>query len=90
MITVSGDTAGAAPGEMIECRRVVELVTDYLEGQLDESTRLEFEAHLALCSGCAEYLAQLRATLDAVGQIPLDTLSDRAMEDLIAAFRNVR
>jgi anti-sigma factor RsiW len=83
--------AGAPdPGMTIECREVVELVTDYLEGALDPDTTTELEAHLRLCEGCEEYLAQLRTTLDAVGHIPLDGLSEGAKATLLAAFQDVQ
>ena len=80
---------GVEPGETIRCDEVVELISDYLEGTLDVATHAEFEAHLALCDACAEYLRQMRTTLDAVGSVSLDPLSEQARADLIAAFRNV-
>ena len=42
-------------GAALPCNVLVEIVTDYLEGVLDEATRAEVEAHLALCRGCAEH-----------------------------------
>ena len=76
------------PGMTIRCQEVVELITDYLEGQLDETTRTELEAHLPLCEGCDEYLRQMRATIQALGHVPLDSLSETAQADLLAAFRD--
>ena len=77
------------PGWTIRCDKVVELVTDYLEGQLDEPTRVELEAHLAFCAGCPEYLHQMRVTIHALGHVPLDGLSDPVKKELIRAFRHV-
>ena len=76
------------PGMTIRCQEVVELITNYLEGQLDESTKRELEAHLGLCEGCAEYLRQMRTTIEAIGHVPLDSLSEMAKADLLAAFRD--
>jgi anti-sigma factor RsiW len=76
------------PGMTIRCQEVVELITDYLEGQLDETTRTELEAHLPLCEGCDEYLRQMRTTIQALGHVPLDSLSETAQADLLAAFRD--
>ena len=75
------------PGMTITCQEMVDILSDYLEGSVDEATRQEIEAHLALCPGCAEYLRQMRSTLRTLGHIPLDTLSDAAKQDLTAAFR---
>ena len=76
------------PGMTIRCQEIVELITDYLEGQLDGPTRTELEAHLPLCEGCGEYLRQMRATIQALGHVPLDSLSETAQADLLAAFRD--
>jgi len=79
-----------APGTEIRCQQVVELVTDYLEGALDPAGVTEFEAHLALCPGCAEYLHQMRATVRSVGRVSLAGLSETARAQLLAAFGSVR
>ena len=80
-------TEAGTPGTTITCQEVVELVTDYLEGELDHATREELEAHLALCPHCDRYLEQMRQTIDELGHVPVDTLSERAQADLMAAFR---
>ena len=80
-------TDEVATGTAISCQEVVELVTDYLEGELDDATRTELEAHLALCPGCDAYLVQMKATIDELGHVPVDTLSEQAQNDLVAAFR---
>jgi anti-sigma factor RsiW len=85
------DAAGQPiPGLQIDCIEVVELVTDYLEGALDQATRDEIEAHLVLCAPCQTYLDQMRATIDVVGHVPVQTLTDQAKADLVAAFRDFR
>jgi anti-sigma factor RsiW len=45
------------------CQELVELVTDYFDGALDEATHAEFDAHLAVCPGCVTYLKQMRTTV---------------------------
>ena len=57
--------------EELVCQQVVELVTEYLEGALSRSQRRRFEAHLAGCEHCAEYLAQMRATIRLTGRCGL-------------------
>jgi anti-sigma factor RsiW len=84
---MTDDTGNPVPGMSITCQQVVELVTDYLEGELDEPTRTELEAHLALCPGCDAYLTQMRTTIEELGHVPVETLSEQAQNDLVAAFR---
>lgn len=80
-------TDRSQPGLGIDCADLVELVTDYLEGSVDEPTRREVEAHLALCPGCATYLEQMRETIRTLGHVPVESLSETAKTDLMAAFR---
>jgi anti-sigma factor RsiW len=76
------------PGLLVDCVDVVELVTDYLEGALDPTTSEQVAAHLALCEGCDRYLEQMRATIRALGHVPLETVSDEARSTLLAAFQD--
>lgn len=78
------------PGLAIDCRQVVELVTEYLEGVLPPGLTTEVEAHLALCEGCQVYLEQMRRTIDELGQVPVDSLSPEAQQALVATFRTFR
>lgn len=80
-------TEHVVPGASMSCQELVELVTDYLEGALDERTTTEVEAHLAFCDGCVDYLEQMRETIRALGQLPVDSLSERIQANLLASFR---
>ena len=53
------------------CQQAVELVTGYLEGSLSGRDRRRFEAHLAGCPHCTEYLAQMRETIRLTGRLAL-------------------
>ena len=72
----------------LACRELVELVTDYLEGQLGPLERVRFEEHLTDCSGCRTYLEQMRQTLAALGRLPEESLSPEARDALLEAFRD--
>ena len=72
------------------CQEVVELVTDYLEGALPRAERRRFEAHLADCPHCTEYLAQMRATIRLTGRLDPADLSAEMQEDLGELYRRWR
>jgi anti-sigma factor RsiW len=72
------------------CRQAVSLMTDYLDGALDQRARARLEAHLADCPHCREYLAQIRATIAAAGHVEPDDLSREALDDLVALYRSWR
>jgi anti-sigma factor RsiW len=76
-------------GRDLVCRQAVELMTDYLEGRMSRSGRRRFEAHLARCPNCTEYLAQIRETIRLTGQAaaPAD-LPPQLRDDLIQLYRD--
>jgi anti-sigma factor RsiW len=74
--------------EHIPCIEVVELVSDYLEGELDAGTARRVEHHLSLCPPCVTYVEQVRQTVKLTGELPADALDPRALADLEAAFRD--
>ena len=73
--------------EALNCQELVELVTDYLEGALDERDRRAFDEHLAICEGCQAYLDQLRTTIELIGTLSADDLEPVAEKELLQAFR---
>jgi anti-sigma factor RsiW len=72
----------------MDCNEFVELVTAYLEGQLDPATERRFVEHLAECDGCDRYLDQIRRTVRSLGHLPADGLDPAARDRLLVAFRN--
>ncbi|HEY7595142.1 MAG TPA: zf-HC2 domain-containing protein [Actinophytocola sp.] len=72
------------------CSEFVELVTAYLEGDLDADTEARFVEHMALCDGCERYLDQFRVTIGELGALPAETLSQPARTELLTAFRHWR
>lgn len=74
----------------MECRELVEAITAYLEDTLPEAERRRFDAHLAECPYCAEYLKQMRNTITRLGSLDETTLSRDTREQLLAAFRDWR
>ena len=72
------------------CKELVEAITAYLDGTLPDADRRRFDAHLAECPHCTEYLAQMRRPIARLGTLDETTLSHDAREQLLAAFRDWR
>jgi anti-sigma factor RsiW len=72
------------------CRDVVEVVTDYLEGAMAAEERQRFEAHLAECPFCVEYVEQMRTVGGALRGLSPDELPPERRDALLAAFRDLR
>jgi predicted anti-sigma-YlaC factor YlaD len=86
---MQADSVARPPGGL-SCREMVELVTDYLEGTLARPLDERFEAHLAACPGCGEYLEQMRRTLLLVGSLREESVPAAAWDPLLHAFRTWR
>ena len=71
----------------ITCHQLVELVTEYLEGTMAQAARERLELHLAGCRPCRHYLAQMRRTIKTVGQLPEESISPAAQQELLKVFR---
>ena len=78
---------------MLTCRELIEFLDDYVDGRLDAARRRDFDAHLALCPDCVEYLRSYRLT----GDLCRESLGDRADEippdvpdDLVRAIVSAR
>jgi anti-sigma factor RsiW len=72
------------------CQEMVELITDYLEGSLPRSQRRRFEAHIAGCEHCTEYLEQMRTTILISGRLRTDDLTSAMREEFSALYERWR
>ncbi len=80
----------AESAEHLTCREVVELVSDYLDESLPAEDTTLFEQHLNFCEGCVWYVDQLRATVEALGEIREEDVPPEARDRLMGAFRDWR
>jgi anti-sigma factor RsiW len=72
----------------LSCKELVELVTHYIEDALPAGDRARFDAHLADCPWCVEYVAQIERTVSAVGATWRDIESNAGMAELLELFRD--
>jgi anti-sigma factor RsiW len=85
--------SGAGPDD-IACIDLVNRVTEYLDGELNESHRARIERHLEVCDGCRAALDQFQTVIHLAGRLTptdvarIDALTrDRLMATLPAARR---
>jgi anti-sigma factor RsiW len=72
------------------CQEMVELITDYLEGGLSRAQRRRFEAHIAKCEHCTEYLEQMRATIRLTGDLRAEDMTPEMSAEFAALYRRWR
>jgi anti-sigma factor RsiW len=70
----------------LTCQELVELVTDYLEGALSRRDRARFDAHIAGCANCRQYVEQFRETVRLTGTLRQSDVSPDAADALLAHF----
>ncbi len=79
----------SADVEHVTCQEFVEVLTDYLENTLNSGERADIERHIVICRGCADYVEQMRSTIDLLGQIAAEHDDDAGerSEKLLSMFR---
>jgi hypothetical protein len=75
---------------MLTCADVVKLVTDYFEGRLTPAEQRRFEGHVAICPPCRAFLAQMRTTVELVGDLREEDVPPEMEQHLLSAFRDWR
>jgi len=60
----------------MNCRKIKDLLSAYIDGQLNGAERRRVEQHLASCDDCSEELAMLRAAVAMVADLPEQELPD--------------
>ena len=74
--------------EDLSCKELVELITAYLEDALPADELARFDAHLPTCTGCRNYLHQMRLTISTLGKLTPETIPPVARANLLRAFRD--
>jgi anti-sigma factor RsiW len=78
------------PRADLACRQLVEMVTDYLEGELSADDCARLEQHLVICDPCIHYVEQSRLTVEALKLTPRQPPPAAAREALMQAFRKFK
>lgn len=72
---------------MLRCRDIVELLGEYLDGELDLATAEALTAHLADCQECTAFLNTYRGTVRAARQLTESDLPPQLRERLLRFLR---
>jgi anti-sigma factor RsiW len=71
----------------IRCVDLVELVTEWMEGELDDDVRAHVEQHLVVCAPCTAYVTQIRQAIRVMRDLAADAPPPAAREELLRLFR---
>ncbi len=73
---------------MIICRQLIGFIGAYVAGELDETSRGDFERHLVRCPSCQAYLQTYRRTVALARALATDDLLDDVPEELVRTILN--
>ncbi|MFO0829856.1 MAG: zf-HC2 domain-containing protein [Phycisphaerales bacterium] len=81
----------------LTCREFIEFLDDYVANAQDAEVRAAFEAHLAICTRCADYLRSYRDAIrmgkmvmsESPGPVP-DAVPEDLVKAVVAAMRERR
>lgn len=71
------------------CSDLVELLSDYLDGELVSDTRRDVDAHLSDCPDCQTALDHLQASLVLMRSSTVEQLDPDVRQRLLHEFRRV-
>lgn len=72
---------------MLRCRDIVDLLGDYLDGDLDPATAEALKAHLADCPECTAFVNTYRGTVRVARQLKEEDLPPPLRERLLTFLR---
>ena len=68
------------------CRHLLDSLSDYVDGELDETLCAEIEAHMAGCENCRIVVDTLRMTIDLYNDLPAPDLPPSVRQRLFASL----
>ena len=74
-----------------ECRGLFERLSEYMDGELPESSCTRFEDHFRDCPRCVEFVKQMRRAVRLVESMPCPQLPDdlrRSLTEAAAALQD--
>ncbi len=71
----------------MQCKELIELVTEYLEGTIAEAERQQLDSHTAECAWCERYIEQTRQVIGALATLDEGAADNEAWERALASFR---
>ena len=74
----------------MNCRDMVDYLSDYVDGELDASIRKIIETHGGECPPCRAFVRTLRRTVEMVQASPSEPLPPILRQALCAALRKAR
>ncbi|MCS6806893.1 MAG: zf-HC2 domain-containing protein [Acidobacteriota bacterium] len=73
---------------MMECKQLVTLLSEFIDGQLPAHLCQEIQAHIADCAPCVAFVNTLRKTIQMCQELPHHPLPDEMKNHLKEVLQN--
>lgn len=70
-----------------KCRELLSALSDYIDGDIEESLCSELETHLSFCKDCRIFLETLKMTIDIYSEERHLTISDELHNEVHSYLR---
>ena len=74
---------------MLKCSEIVAQASDYLEKELSFSHRLQYQAHLLMCSNCRRFSRQFSAAVIMIRQLPPTSVAKQRLDEVKTKVDNL-
>jgi len=71
----------------MQCKLAIEILEEYIEGELDESTKAMIEIHLADCESCRQELALSQSIPHLVNSLPTPSVPESIIPNTLMQLR---
>jgi anti-sigma factor RsiW len=79
-----------AISHVARCQECIDLLVDYLEGELSPERTRALEIHFDLCPACWQFVQSYRQTIDAARRLPAEDIPPELAQRLIAFLNQER
>jgi anti-sigma factor RsiW len=69
------------------CQECVDLLVDYLEGELAPARARALDIHLEMCPSCVSFVRTYKGTVDVARTLPLDEIPPELTQRLVDFLR---
>jgi anti-sigma factor RsiW len=72
-----------AQSHVTRCQECIDLLVDYLDGELPAERERALELHLDMCPACVRFVNTYRGTVDVARNLPVEAIPEELIQRLI-------
>jgi anti-sigma factor RsiW len=67
---------------MLNCDEVIQLLTDYIDGELESDAQALLDSHFKACPSCVRFLETFRFTIERTGEFRCEDIPEEVSRKL--------